>query len=440
MKFRKIKYFIIILFICSYFIFNYSSKISVSSNPCSHLYQTDSFERSNNLTRLLDEYFSYRTCVLQHRLSNVDYVIFDAVNGLGNRLLGLLSVTIYALVTNRILLINWKHGDNHLAYFHDLFLPLSPLNENSFYSQYSISRLRNNLRNRWINEIHSQMNIENGMPKDWSFYFDMQILCNDYQYKLSFPKQMTLNILNWFNPHFKWIRTDQYFLPLLTRNQRYRQTFMKLFPNGQIFNQLAQRILKPVEKVNLLVEDFQNKYNLTDEMITIGIHMRSWSSTTTDYIEPFEKCIQHVIQNITRINKKETKIYLYIISNNLKRRQRLEKQMSDSNKSIEILRLSAKRIMKMQYTLAELLILSKMKHLIITSKSTFGMIAQGLANKGAWIVRQGAAQETNSFHSNLCQWESTSEPEYQTMRYLQINNTCPQQNVYLPSIGERTVI
>lgn len=95
---------------------------------------------------------------------------------------------------------------------------------------------------------------------------------------------------------------------------------------------------------------------------------------------------------------------------------------------------------KMQYTLAELLILSKMKHLIITSKSTFGMVAQGFAHKGAWIVRQGAKNEIQSVKSDLCQWESTSEPEYQMMGSLQINDSCSQHGASLPSIGERTVL
>ncbi|CAF1018530.1 unnamed protein product [Adineta steineri] len=95
---------------------------------------------------------------------------------------------------------------------------------------------------------------------------------------------------------------------------------------------------------------------------------------------------------------------------------------------------------KMQYTLAELLILSKMHHLIITSKSTFGMVAQGLAGKGAWIVRQGAINEGQSIKSNICQWESTSEPEYQMKGSFRDNNSCSQHGTFLPSIGERTIL
>ncbi len=75
-----------------------------------------------------------------------------------------------------------------------------------------------------------------------------------------------------------------------------------------------------------------------------------------------------------------------------------------------------------------------MQYLIITSKSTFGMVAQGLARQGAWIVRQGASQEIQNIKSDLCEWESSSEPEYQMLESLQLNENS------LPSIGERTTI
>ncbi len=81
-----------------------------------------------------------------------------------------------------------------------------------------------------------------------------------------------------------------------------------------------------------------------------------------------------------------------------------------------------------------------MQHLIITSKSTFGMVAQGLARKGAWIVRQGASNEKQDIKSDLCEWESTSEPEYQMMGSLQVNDSCSQHGAFLPSIGERTIV
>jgi len=136
---------------------------------------------------------------------------------------------------------------------------------------------------------------------------------------------------------------------------------------------------------------------------------------------------------------------LYIISNTPKRRQQLENRISNIYKNLEILHSPeapkfADVVEKMQYTLAELLILSKMQHLIITSKSTFGMVAQGLAHKGAWIVRQGASNEIQTIKSDLCEWESSSEPEYQMMGSLQVNDSCFQHGASLPSIGERTVV
>lgn len=145
------------------------------------------------------------------------------------------------------------------------------------------------------------------------------------------------------------------------------------------------------------------------------------------------------------IGEEKIKIHLYIISNTPKRRQQLENRILNIFKNLEVFHSpeppeSGDTLENMQYTLAELLILSKMQHLIITSKSTFGMVAQGLAHKGAWIVRQGAPNELQSIKSDLCEWESSSEPEYQMMGSLQTNDSCSDHGASLPSIGERTTV
>jgi xyloglucan fucosyltransferase len=242
---------------------------------------------------------AYRTCIIENSSTNADYIVFDAVNGLGNRILGLIAVTTYALVTSRVLLINWQPGDNHQVYFEDLFLPLSSSDKIPFYYQYSLSRLINLIKNRWMNEIEWKTKTSR-IPRDWAFYFDRYILCNNQIYNQSWFRQFGFYILNLIGDHIKWIRTDQYFVPLLTRNEKIRQPFITLFQNGQVFAELAKRFLHPVPKVNSIIEDFQTKYHLKNEIITIGVHMRSWSSSMTNHIEPFQKCIEHVIENVSR--------------------------------------------------------------------------------------------------------------------------------------------
>ncbi|CAF4554819.1 unnamed protein product, partial [Rotaria sp. Silwood2] len=428
MKFTKIKSFrikiLVTIIIIIYFFYTIHKNLFASSS-CSHLYNIDSFQTcalSNqfcNATILLDSYIAYRTCIIENSFTDADYVVFDAVNGLGNRIIGLIAVISYALVTSRVILINWQPGDNHQASFEDLFLPLSLSDNVHFHDQYSLPRLANLIKNRWINEIETKTK-NSRIPPDWAFYFDREILCNDNTYNQSWFVRFGFYILNFIAHHVKWIRTDQYFVPLLKRNEMTRQAFITIFQNGQVFSELATRFLRPVPKVNAIIKDFQTKYNLKNKIITIGVHMRSWSANMINHIEPFQKCIEHVIQNVSKSSRNETKIRLYIISNTRKRRQQLENRISKMYKNFEILNSpeppeTANVIEEMQYTLAELLILSKMQHLIITSKSTFGMIAQGLARKGAWIVRQGASHEIQTIKSDLCEWESTSEPEYQIM-------------------------
>lgn len=147
-----------------------------------------------------------------------------------------------------------------------------------------------------------------------------------------------------------------------------------------------------------------------------------------------------------RFGNETRRIGLYIISNTIPRRNRLKDYfITRYPQRVTIFdppqgSSAADEVEMMQYTLAELMILSEMQHLIITSKSTFGMVAQGFAGRGAWIVWQGAMQERTGRMSESCQWESTSEPEYQMMGNLESNDPCIQQGVRSKVIGERTIL
>ena len=101
------------------------------------------------------------------------------------------------------------------------------------------------------------------IPRDWTFYLDREILCNEKMiYDQSWFQQFGFYILNFFSHRVKWIRTDQYFVPLLTRNELLRQSFvLHCFKMGQIFSELARRFLRPIPKINSIIEDFQTRYN-----------------------------------------------------------------------------------------------------------------------------------------------------------------------------------
>lgn len=289
-----------------YILYAFRQRLYLPS-PCSKLYPANAFQtcasttNNCNISILMNSYLAYRKCYLHSSWSQANYVVFDAVNGLGNRVLGFLAVTTYALVTDRVLLINWQPGDNHAARFEDLFVPLSSMdNQLPWSSQYSLARLASLIKNRWINGIEWQKK-SSRIPKDSSFYFDQQILCNEgANNDQSWLVKMKFVVINFFVRHVRWVRTDQYFVPLLTRNQRWREDFRNLFPHGQIFAELSKRLLQPVPEVQSIIQSFQKKYDFTKTNVTIGVHMRSWSSRLTDNTEPFQRCVNHVIQTITR--------------------------------------------------------------------------------------------------------------------------------------------
>ena len=405
---------------------------SSESDRCSTLYSANSLQICASTTtkcdfsQLIRSYFAYRSCVLRHPGEKASFVVFEAVNGLGNRLFGLISVTTYALITGRVLLVDWRPGDNHDASFDELFDDFPP----HLPSRFSWSRSIHLLRARWINEIQ-----RSSIPRDWSLYFDRELLCQTSNDFYRWDEHFGLQLLRWFSSRTEWIRTDQYFVPLLSRNRRTRPLLSKLVPDGQIFFQLATKILRPVDQVQRIVDEFQQKFLSDDEFPTIGVHMRTWFSA--DRIEPFENCFNLLMKTFFALTS--TKIGLFVISNSDERREKLEKRLE--GKYSNVVPLAGPKEKSMQNTLAELLILSRMKHLIISSKSTFGMVAQGLAGRGAWIVWQGASNEDERRRNALCQFESSSEPEYQMIGQLHPNDSCIHEEKALTKfIGERTVL
>ena len=275
------------------------------NSTCSRLYSIDSFEKcalsskTCNLSILIDSYLRYRTCIIESPFSDADSVVFDAVNGLGNRVFGLMAVTIHALLTGRILFIHWQPGDNHQAHFEDLFAPIFPSSSPPLSSRFSISRFAHLIKYRWSNEIYGRIE-PNRLPRDWSFYFDRELLCNDRTDHDHWFERAGMDLLNWIGRSITWIRTDQYFVPLLTRSVKHKLAFKQLVPDGQLFAELAGRLLHPSPKVQMIIDDFQKRSSFRNDLVTIGVHMRSWSSMLTGDIEPFQKCIEHVLRNLTR--------------------------------------------------------------------------------------------------------------------------------------------
>ena len=80
---------------------------------------------------------------------------------------------------------------------------------------------------------------------------------------------------------------------------------------------------------------------------------------------------------IHRSNREETEIHLYIISNTRRRHQQSGNGISKTYNSVKIFGPLevANAADEIRYALAELITLSKMQYLILTSKSTCGMIA-----------------------------------------------------------------
>ncbi|CAF1531950.1 unnamed protein product [Adineta ricciae] len=101
------------------------------------------------------------------------------------------------------------------------FLPLSSLSdENSFVHRYSLSRFLSLIKNRWINEIHRQINSNSRIPRDWTFYFDEMMLCDGQIVdNRSWFQRFGFYLINLLTNNVQWIRTDKVFKTVSTMDK-----------------------------------------------------------------------------------------------------------------------------------------------------------------------------------------------------------------------------
>ncbi|XAR55884.1 Galactoside 2-alpha-L-fucosyltransferase [Bertholletia excelsa] len=206
-------------------------------------------------------------------------------SGLGNRMLSLASSFLYALLTNRVLLI--ELGEDMAGLFCEPFpdttwaLPQDfPMRE-QFRSSYQNSPhcYGNMLRNK---EVDSSMN--KSLPPfmylhllyDYDNY-DKLFFCDEDQ---NFMKK-----ISWLA-----LRSDQYFIPSLFLIPSFEKELSNFFPEREaVFHHLSRYLFHPSNHVWGLVTRYYEAY-LAKSDERIGIQIRDYSSTAL----PFQSMKDHI--------------------------------------------------------------------------------------------------------------------------------------------------
>ncbi|XP_057948313.1 galactoside 2-alpha-L-fucosyltransferase-like [Malania oleifera] len=215
------------------------------------------------------------------RPPDCNYVVWISFSGLGNRMLTLTSAFLYALLTDRVLLVDG-------AEMSDLFC--EPFPESSWLLP-SDSPVRKQLKNfdPKSPQCFGKMVEENATTASPAFLYvnlvhdynehDKLFFCDEDQ---ALPKRVPWLI----------IRSDNYFAPAMFLMPSFDQELGKLFPEKEaVFHHLARYLFQPSNQVwGLITRYYQTYLARADEKL--GIQVRTFAVGKG----PFKKVIDQILE------------------------------------------------------------------------------------------------------------------------------------------------
>lgn len=218
------------------------------------------------------------------------YVVWIAYSGLGNKLVSISSTFVYALLTNRVLLLDEGHADlgelfcepfpgaSWLLSSHLLPFSLDSLNESSplrfghLLEHASISPIK---RFRYIEKPLPVSPAASPRPSPLFAYIH---LTHNYDFydQLLFcePEQASLHRIPWW-----FLKSNQYFVPsLYIYLPHFREELDRLFPQREaIFHHIGRYLFYPTNSVWSWIMRFHHAY-LAKASQRVGIQIRTFVS------------------------------------------------------------------------------------------------------------------------------------------------------------------
>ncbi|CAI9767292.1 unnamed protein product [Fraxinus pennsylvanica] len=334
--------------------------------------------------------------------SDCNYIVWISFSGLGNRILTLASAFLYALLTDRVLLVD--RGVDMPDLFCEPFpevswlLPLDfPVTHqfNSF-NQKSAESYGNMLKKNLLGNLS-----QSALPP----YVYLHLIHNyDDHDKLFFCDQDQTLLQN-----IPWLimKTDNYFVPSLFLIPSFEQELSDLFPaKATVFHFLGRYLFHPTNSIWGLISRYYQAY-LARADEKLGIQIRVFDTGTG----PFQHVLEQILTCTTKenllpeINRKEpivtpsgkhkTKaVLLTSLSSGYSEeiRNMYWEYPTVTGEVISVYQPSHEEYQQTEKQThnrkawAEMYLLSLMDKLITSSWSTFGYVAQGLAGLKPWIL------------------------------------------------------
>ncbi|WCJ22202.1 fucosyltransferase 1 [Euphorbia peplus] len=329
------------------------------------------------------------------------YVVWISFSGLGNRILSLASTFLYALLTNRVLLVDRGKdmSDLFCEPFPDKswFLPLDfpfidqfeSLDQKSTLSYGNM--LKNNLIKASTEPILSHVYLH--LVHDYDHH-DKLFFCDEDQSLLE-------------KVPFLIVKTDNYFVPALFLLSSFEEDLGRLFPEkGTVFHHLGRYLFHPSNVVwGLITRYYQTYLARADERI--GLQIRVFDARPG----PFKHVMDQILACTLKENllpevdtqdsdanlEEHPKLKAVLVaslnsgySENL--RNRYWEHQTVTGEIIGVFQPSheeyqqTEKMMHNRKAWAEMYLLSLTDVLVTSSWSTFGYVAQGLGGLRPWIL------------------------------------------------------
>lgn len=325
-----------------------------------------------------------------------NYLVWISSSDLSNRILSIASAFLYAMITDRVLLIDRETDID------DLFC--EPFPDSSWLLPLNFPL---------INQFH---NFNQKSPLSYGNMLRNYIITDS---TLSYPPYLYLHLVNDYDDHDKlffcdqdqnflqkvpWLimKTDNYFIPSLFLIPSFEQQLHELFPQKDtVFHFLGRYLFHPTNSVWGLITRYYDTY-LANADERVGIQIRVYDTGTG----PF----QHVLDQIVACTIKEGILPQHNEQGevaNLDAKQRLKAVLvtsessgySDSLKNmywekptvsgevVSVYLASHDEDQQMEKRAwAEMYLLSLTDALVTSSRSTFGYVAQGLGGLKSWVL------------------------------------------------------
>ncbi|XP_072953086.1 probable fucosyltransferase 8 [Typha angustifolia] len=343
-----------------------------------------------------------------HSVENLEcnYMVWTPYNGLGNRMLTIASAFLYALLTNRVLLIQVTDES------HDLFcepfpgtswvLPSDfPIKDMSSNHRNSPVTYGNMIKNKVIN-LSANSSVESVPPYVYIYlvddykHFDGLFFCEE--------EQLFLNKVNWIV-----LQSDIYLVPSFFLWTQYKDELQQLFPaKDTVFHHLGRYLFHPTNSVWALITRYYESY-LAQAEERIGLQIRTFNWPRISFEEFYKQVIscslrEKLLPNITD----DEQSYLSRSSNTGKPKavlvvslygryyEQIKSMYYDHPTTTgEIISVFQPTHAEQQHTekrdhnqkaLAEIYLLSLVDVLVTSSFSTFGYVGQSLGGLRPWVL------------------------------------------------------